>query len=99
MVWDPSRQDQTILEFYKKMISLRHRYPIITCWDDREMKTDETGKVLIENLLYGKEKMAIIFNCSCEQIQLESFAGQYDLVAEKQFDGILSSYQAAVLLF
>ena len=80
MLWDTARQDQAVLSYYKKLLSLRHNYPIITCWDDREIKTDESKKVLIEKLVYDNEELTLVFNIGSEKI----------------FDGVLLPYQVII---
>lgn len=93
MLWDTARQDQAVLSYYKKLLSLRHNYPIITCWDDREIKTDESKKVLIEKLVYDNEELTLVFNIGSEIIRMSQYEGKYDLISEKIFDGVLLPYQ------
>lgn len=96
MLWDTARQDQAVLSYYKKLLSLRHNNPIITCWDDREIKTDESKKVLIEKLVYDNEELTLVFNIGSEKIQMSQYEGKYDLISEKIFDGVLLPYQVII---
>lgn len=94
MLWDEARQDRELLEYYRRLISLRKAHPCLTEGDPDEILTnDATGLVMIR-----RGDLLVLFHGKNGQLAMPEYAGMQDLLTEKAFAGVLADYQAAVLL-
>ena len=93
MLWDSNRQDRELLQYYKKLINIRKKYPSLLDTDDCErVADDENGLVFIR----GKE-LQLVFHGKGGNVRLPEYDGTFDLLADTTFDGNIGPYQTLVL--
>ena len=92
MLWDQKRQDQEMLSYYKRLISIRKDNPCLTEEDGMQSADDENGLVTII-----RGDLVVLFHGKDGNVHLPQFAGKLELISNKPFAGELGPYQAAVL--
>lgn len=94
MLWEEQRQDQNMLDRYRRLIQLRKAYPALTNGDADEIMTDDdNGLVLIR-----RGDLTLIFHGKEGEVLLPRYTGARELITGNVFDGKLGSYEAAVLI-
>jgi len=98
MLWDESRQDKEMLDWYRRLIRLRKEVPAITQGRilSQEAK-DDLGLIRITREYQGQE-VTLLFCAKDAAVKLPKLAGKKDLLTGKSFDGCLQGIGAAVLL-
>ena len=98
MYWDEEYRDNEMLEWYKRLIQVRRTHACIVEGELAEIITrDEDGTIVLIRK-NTEETVALIFNCSNDTKEFNEYAGQYNLLGERVFDGKVEGYDAAVLL-
>lgn len=93
MLWDPKRQDQDLLGYYRRLIQIRKTFPCLTASDPREQSADdEKGLVFIRH-----KDLLLIFHGRDGNVSLSQYQGAKELLSEKLFDGCVGPYQAVIL--
>ena len=91
MLWDENRQDRELLAYYKRLIAIRKQNPYLMA-DGEQFADDETGLVTIR-----RDNLVLLFHGKEGSISLPEYAGKPELICEKNFDGNLGAYQAAII--
>jgi glycosidase len=97
MVWDERYQDTKMFAWYRRLIALRKEYPCITEGEILSYEADDERGILSLTMGLGHERLTLLFHCKKGSAELEKYAGRYDLLREKPFDGKLAPWTAAVL--
>jgi glycosidase len=93
MLWDPKRQDQDLLGYYRRLIQIRKTFPCLTASDPCEQSADdEKGLVFIRH-----KELLLIFHGRDGNVCLSQYQGTKELLSEKLFDGCVGPYQAVIL--
>ena len=93
MLWDQTRQDGELLEWYRDLIGARKAFPCLTEGDPKEIRTDDgRGLVIID-----RGALVLVFHGREGDVELLAYAGAEDLLTKEPFAGVLHGYQAAVL--
>lgn len=93
MIWNPEKQDQSILRFYKKLIKVRKSNPVLTDGDPCEQfADDENGLVYIR-----RKDLLLVFHGRDGIVNLSQYRGSKDILADEIFEGKIGPYQALVL--
>jgi glycosidase len=83
--------------WYRRLIALRKEYPCITEGEILSYEADDERGILSLTMGLGHERLTLLFHCKKGSAELEKYAGRYDLLREKPFDGKLAPWTAAVL--
>ncbi len=112
MLWNDEEQDKDILSYYKKLLSLRKSEVCITEGIQNFLLTDDPKGLVIEERILkvdkktgknsGKcattsEKIILIYQNGKTAIEVSEYAGWYDILHEKVFDGKVPGYGLVVL--
>lgn len=103
MLWKEELQDKQILAYYKKLLAIRKSEPCIVRGTQRILMTDDENGILIEErniCSRGKNdrRVVIIYHNGNKTVDVGEYAGKYDLLGEKIFDGKIKGYEIKVLL-
>lgn len=103
MIWDEKLQNKEVLQFYKRLLQLRHELKIITNYQKKETIVDDKNGILIEKLFSNEnpeDKITFIFNCKNEAVSLldSDFIGKKDLITNSVFNGKIKSFEVVVLV-
>lgn len=103
MLWKEELQDQKMLAHYKKLLALRKSEPCIVNGTQKFLLTDDEKGLLIEERSIrdrGKtgRRVVIIYHNDNKMVEVPEYAGKYDLLGEKVFDGKVKGYEVKVLL-
>lgn len=97
MVWKEEYRNEKMFCWYKNLIHLRKAHPSLTEGDILSCETqDETGLIIITKKL-GEEELTLIFHGKKESLELEQFAGRYNLITQKPFAGKIAGFDVALL--
>lgn len=98
MLWDKTRQNQSLLQYYQTLIRIRHIYPALTKGNITEQYTeDETGIFYCTRHL-DNQSITVIFHTKTGVVKLSKLTGRQNLVDGQPFSGILDAYETAVLM-
>lgn len=93
MLWDEKRQDRQMLDYYKRLISIRKANPcLLTLDSDEQWADDEQGLVAIR-----RGNLLLLLNGKSGRVELQQYAGKEELISGESFGGVLGAYQAAVI--
>jgi len=92
MLWDESRQDQTMLEYYRRLIRIRKSHPELMEGEPEEQRSDDE-KALV---MIRRGGMTLIFHGRNDTVSVENETG-IDLLTGSTFHGSIGPYQAVVL--
>lgn len=96
MLWDESRQNREILDYYKTLIRIRHEYPVLTEGKIVEQYTeDDTGVIYTKRRLSG-QYIIVVFHVQKGTVELLELAGRKNLVNDREFSGSLGDYETVV---
>lgn len=94
MLWDSQRQDLEMLNYYRRLISIRKSYASLTEGDADEVITDdEKGLVIMK-----RGVLTLLLHGADGEVLLPQYAGSQELITDKAFSGTLGAYEAAVIL-
>lgn len=103
MVWNEKYQNQEVYQWYRKLITLRKEYPVLTEGKIVNVfANDESGVFGITRTLEEKT-MTILANVKGTEIsekevaELSVYRTQKNLLADQTFSGKLSAFELAVL--
>ncbi len=98
MLWDETRQNREVFQFYQTLIKIRHEYPVLTKGAVIEQYTeDSTGIIFIKKELDG-QSMTVIFHTRKGTVKLPGFNGGKNLVDGREFSGSLEDYEIVALV-
>lgn len=94
MLWEEQRQDRNMLAHYRRLISLRKNYPILTNeYAGNIITDDETGIVIMKH-----GDFSVVFHGKEGSVSLPDFAGKRELISDQPFSGSMGAYEAAVIV-
>lgn len=98
MLWDETRQNREVFQFYQTLIKIRHEYPVFTKGVVIEQYTeDSTGIIFIKKELDG-QSMTVIFHTRKGTVKLPGLKGGKNLVDGREFSGSLGDYEIVALV-
>ncbi|SOY32414.1 Neopullulanase [Acetatifactor muris] len=98
MLWDKKRQKQDCLAYYRRLIRIRHQYPVLTKGIMAvQYGEDEKGLLYMERKL-DEQRIILIFHVRKGIVRLPGLEGWRNLITEEDFSGSLGEYEAAVLV-
>lgn len=93
MLWDPKRQDLSLLEYYQRLIKLRKTYLCLTEGEPLQQTADDaTGTVIID-----RGELVLVFHGRAGMVSLPQYQGLHELISEQPFSGAVNGRQALVL--
>lgn len=97
MLWEESRQNLDCLEYYRRLIRIRHDFPGLTKGKPvKEQADDDKGLLYMERRWEGGS-LVLIFHVREGEIALPGLEGRRNLITGQGFSGSLGGYEAAVL--
>ena len=98
MLWAESRQDGECLEYYRRLIRIRHTYPALTKGRlTAQNADDDRGILYLERELNGR-RMVLLFHVRKGKAEFPELEGWKNLISGEEFSGSLDDYEAAVLI-
>lgn len=97
MLWEESRQNRECLEYYRRLIRIRHDYPGLTKGKLVKEYADDGRGILYMERGWEGGSLILIFHVREEEIVLPGLEGRQNLVTGQGFSGTLGDYEAAVL--
>ncbi|MCD8067617.1 MAG: glycoside hydrolase family 13 protein, partial [Lachnospiraceae bacterium] len=98
MVWEESRQNGEVYDWYRRLIRVRKEHPSLTAGKILSLRAEDEKGLLVIVKSDGNEKTVTMFHCGTEKIDLPEYAGLSELLREKKFEGRLGAMEAAVLI-
>lgn len=99
MLWKEAYQDLEIYEWYKQLIHLRKKFPVLTAGKTTVLKTeDEHGLIFYEKMTEDGKRAVVIFHNSGQEMEVPEKRGRLDEVSGQIFDGKLKPYQTLVFI-
>ena len=98
MLWEKEKQNTNVFEWYKRLISIRKKYPAITLGEDIDTYTNDEAGLIVQTRRYQDEELTVIFHGKKGDVELSDLAGKKNLVNGKIFDGKVKGYEALVLI-
>ena len=97
MLWEESRQNRECLEYYRRLIRIRHDFPGLTKGKPvKEQADDDKGLLYMERRGEGGS-LILLFHVREGEIALPGLEGRRNLITGQDFSGTLGDYEAAVL--
>ncbi len=96
MLWQESRQDRSLWQWYRQLIELRKSNDILTNGTTVDTFADDDAGVAAITRRLGSKKLTLIFYNGSKPTTLTQFQGT-DLLTGKPFDGRLKPYDALLL--
>ncbi len=98
MLWDESRQNKELFQYYQTLIRIRHTYPALTEGEIvKQYVKDGSGLIYMERVL-DEQRIVLIFHTQKGNVELQALQGMKNLVNGREFAGSLGGYEAAVLV-
>lgn len=98
MLWDESRQDKSMLRWYRRLLQLRREMPgLLEGLPISEEARDEDGLILLKRYCAGRDT-TLVFHAREDSVQLPELAGRQDLLENRVFDGTVNGITAMVLV-
>ena len=98
MLWDESRQNKELFQYYQTLIRIRHTYPALTEGEIvKQYVKDDSGLIYMERVL-DEQRIVLIFHTQKGNVELQALQGMKNLVNGREFAGSLGGYEAAVLV-
>ncbi len=97
MVWDAKLQDRETFEKYRRLISLRHSCPCLTEGSVADFQADDARGVAALTRRLGEEEVTVLLHCKAGEAETPEYAGRKDLLTGEPFNGVLRSWDYAVL--
>ena len=99
MLWEVGRQNRECLAYYRRLIQIRHEYPVLTKGAVTEQEIDEDRGILRWERKLAGCHVVLIFHVRTGGIFLAEFScGWRELISETAFDGRLNDYETVVLV-
>ena len=97
MLWEESRQNLDCLEYYRRLIRIRHDFPGLTKGKPvKEEADDDKGLLYMERRWEGGS-LIMLFHVRKGEIALPGLEERRNLITGQAFSGTLGDYEAAVL--
>ena len=98
MLWEESRQNLECLDYYRRLIQIRHGYPALTKGAVIRQETDDHRGIWYLERKWEKCHVVLIFHVKRGRVSLAEFSGGWrELIRDRDFDGRLHDYEAVVL--
>ena len=103
MLWEASRQNREIYQWYRKLIAIRKDYPCLTEGEVLRMEAlDEENLILVERELHGQKGTLLIHaggeNPATDIVGVQHLKGGVNLLTGEEFTGRLAVYEAVVII-
>lgn len=99
MFWNSERQDAELLEYYRRLIAIRKRYPALGRGEVHWKLRKGVDRLLCWKAeLAGETGIAVAVNCGGNAQDCSEWAGMLDMASETVFDGTLRPFQAVVII-
>lgn len=104
MVWDEKYQNQDVYQWYRKLIQIRKRYPVLTEGRTKDVFCDDEKGIFVitkekdgqEMILVAHAKEGLV--CISEEKTLHPLNNMHNLITEDIFSGKLSDFELAILI-
>lgn len=100
MLWDETRQDLETYAWYRKLIHIRKKYPVLVEGREVQRWCDDENGVLVLRKEHAGSEIALIIHAKDGEAEIFShadFIGCRNVLDEADFDGKLGAYEVAVL--
>ena len=97
MLWEESRQNRECLEYYRRLIRIRHIFPGLTRGKLVKEEADDDRGILYMERSWEGGSLILIFHVRKGEVALPGLEGLQNLITGQGFSGSLGDYEAAVL--
>lgn len=97
MLWDEDRQNLECLEYYRRLIRIRHDFPGLTKGKLVKEEADDDKGILYMERRWEGGSLIVIFHVRKGEAALPGLEGRQNLITGQGFSGTLGDYEAAVL--
>lgn len=98
MLWEEGRQEKDCLAYYRRLIRIRHEYPVLTKGILAVQYADDNRGTLYLERKLEEQYMILIFHVRKGNVELPGLEGWRNLITEEKFTGRLGGYETAVLV-
>ena len=97
MLWEESRQNRECLEYYRRLIRIRHTFPGLTRGKLVKEEADDDRGILYMERSWEGGSLILVFHVRKGEVALPGLEGLQNLITGQVFSGSLGDYEAAVL--
>lgn len=97
MLWDKERQDEEMLWLYRKLLGIRKSCPVIGTGEAVWMQSQEEGQLCWQFQEKGQEQITVLMNTADRTASYREYSGRWNLLADREFDGVLEPFSCCVL--
>lgn len=98
MLWDENRQNAEIRDYYKKLIRIRHEYPVLIEGVIAEQYVEDVTGVIYTERILENQSIVLIFHVQKGTVELPDLVGMKNLVSGRDFSGSMGDYETVVLV-
>lgn len=98
MLWDENRQNAEIRDYYKKLIGIRHEYPVLIEGVIAEQYVEDVTGVIYTERILENQSIVLIFHVQKGTVELPDLVGMKNLVSGRDFSGSMGDYETVVLV-
>lgn len=98
MLWEETRQNQSLLQYYQTLLRIRHEYPALTEGTVLEQYTDDDKGIFYCKRRLKDQQITVIFHTKTGEQMLPGLEGRQNLVDGQPFRGTLGDYETVVLV-
>lgn len=98
MLWDENRQNAEIRDYYKKLIGIRHEYPVLIEGVIAEQYVEDVTGVIYTERILENQSIVLIFHVQKGTVELPDLVGMKNLVSGRDFSGSMGEYETVVLV-
>ena len=97
MLWDETRQDKDLLNWYKKLIRIRKEHSCLTDGNIKYLEINNEDDLIVMRAYNESDELYIIIHNGENTVKVKSLAGKTNLLTNEKFDGNVGAYEAIIL--
>lgn len=98
MYWEKERQDEELLCFYRRLLDIRRKYPVIGQGETEWIWNLPEEKLLCWRFCEeGREQVAVLLNIGEKEAEAQQYRGRRELISQQSFGGVIPAFSCCVL--
>lgn len=98
MYWEKERQDEELLCFYRRLLDIRRKYPVIGKGETEWIWDLPEEKLLCWRFCEeGREQVAVLLNIGEKEAEAQQYKGRRELISQQSFGGVIPAFSCCVL--
>ena len=97
MLWDEKRQDKDILDWYKKLITIRKEHSCLIDGNINYIEVDNENDLIVMRAYNDTDELYIIIHNGEGITPVKSLTGKTNLITNQKFNGNVGPYEIIIL--